>query len=481
MMKLMKRRAAYALALLLGVTSAFGSATVSLPEMRTAHAADAITVSSVDELKNALSKGGNIKLTKDINSVSCDVTKAVTLDLNGHTIGGVSSNITLWIYNGGSLKLINSESSGTITGPLEVGGYRDGKTLSTGALTLDSNNITINCTAGGGQAAVIVGKGSAFKMGNGKISSSNCVGVNIWGGSFTMTGGTITGHSGTSQGAGGGVVVDSNYGGTFTLAGGTITGCTAKYGGGVYVGKGSFTIESGKITNNKASVSGGGIYVKTGATYTNNATGVFSGNTAGDSSTNDVGRGSGPSSSSSKSSSSSSTRSSSSSSSSDDDDDDDSKSFSDGGTKTKGSGSSKADYKKSSSTSVKYVASEVSYSAKTATVPATVKVGGKTYNVTSISAGAFSGYSNIQSLTIGKNIKKIGKGAFDGCTKLKTLTLNSKNLTAKNIKGAFTGASVKTVYVPASKVSAYKKILTKKVTGNKNKISVKAKPAKNKK
>ena len=49
-----------------------------------------------------------------------------------------------------------------------------------------------------------------------------------------------------------------------------------------------------------------------------------------------------------------------------------------------------------------------------------------------------------------------------------------KKLTAKNIQGALKGSAVKTVYVPADKVQAYKKIFTKKNTGSKNKISVKA-------
>lgn len=166
--------------------------------------------------------------------------------------------------------------------------------------------------------------------------------------------------------------------------------------------------------------------------------------------------------------------SSSSSSRSDDDDDSSSKSFSDGGTKTGGSGSSKGDYKKAGKTGAKYTMAEISDKATTAKVPATVKIGKKTYNVTAISSDAFIGYSNLKTVTIGKNIKKIGKNAFSGCSSLKTLTVNSKKLTAKNIKGALKGSAVKTVYVPADKVQAYKKIFTKKITGSKNKITVKA-------
>lgn len=150
-------------------------------------------------------------------------------------------------------------------------------------------------------------------------------------------------------------------------------------------------------------------------------------------------------------------------------------SFSNGGVRTSGSGSAKADYTKSSSKSVKYESSEVSYSATSAKVPASAKVGGKSYAVTSIAAGAFSGYDKLKEVAIGKNIKKIGAGAFDGCKNLKTLTINSKKLTAKSVKDAFKGSAVKTVYVPANKVDAYKKIFTKANTGSKGKITVKAK------
>ena len=149
--------------------------------------------------------------------------------------------------------------------------------------------------------------------------------------------------------------------------------------------------------------------------------------------------------------------------------------------KVRSSGTSKAYYKKTGKSSVKYTVTAVSDSAKTATVPATVKVGKQTYNVTAISSYALSGYYKLTSVTIGKNVKKIGKNAFSGDTKLSSITVNSKKLTAKNIKGAFKGASIKTVYVPADKVQAYKKVFTKKITGNKNKIAVKAKKVSGKK
>ena len=41
--------------------------------------------------------------------------------------------------------------------------------------------------------------------------------------------------------------------------------------------------------------------------------------------------------------------------------------------------------------------------------------------------------------------------------------------------GSSSGASVRTVYVPVSKASAYKKIFTAKITGNKGSMTVRIK------
>lgn len=158
-------------------------------------------------------------------------------------------------------------------------------------------------------------------------------------------------------------------------------------------------------------------------------------------------------------------------SSSSDDDDDDSSSSS----KKRGSGSARGYYTKTSSTTARFDGSALSEKAKTASVPATVKIGGKTRNVTSIASYAFIGYSNLTSVTIGKNVKRIGNSAFSDCKKLKTLTINSKKLTKKGVKNSLKDSSVTTILVPKDKVKAYKKIFTKKNTGSKGKITVKAK------
>lgn len=79
-------------------------------------------------------------------------------------------------------------------------------------------------------------------------SGSNGGGVYVGGGgTFTMTGGSIAGNTAN---AGGGVYVDE--GGTFTMEDGSINNnqVTSGGGGGVMVNKGSFTLSGGSITGN---------------------------------------------------------------------------------------------------------------------------------------------------------------------------------------------------------------------------------------
>ena len=76
-----------------------------------------------------------------------------------------------------------------------------------------------------------------------KITSNSSSGVSVRGGTFTMSGGEISGN--TAYSGGGGVSVS---GGTFTMSGGEISGNTAySGGGGVYVGGGIFEKTGGTI------------------------------------------------------------------------------------------------------------------------------------------------------------------------------------------------------------------------------------------
>lgn len=123
----------------------------------------------------------------------------------------------------------------------------------------------------------------------------------------------------------------------------------------------------------------------------------------------------------------------------------------------------------------------------TVTIPATIKVNGITYKVTSIKANAFKGNKKITKVTIGKNVTEIEKNAFSGCTKLKTvvignhvksiganafsgcknlkdITVKSTKLTKKNVGNkAFAGTSKNAVVkVPSKKLKVYKSLLQSK-------------------
>lgn len=98
----------------------------------------------------------------------------------------------------------------------------------------------------------------------------------------------------------------------------------------------------------------------------------------------------------------------------------------------------------------------------TVTVPATVKVSGVTYKVTSIAKNAFKNNKKLKKVTIGANITTIGANAFAGCKNLKTVDIKSKKLKSVG-KNAFKGIHKKAVFkVPANKLKAYKKLLNSK-------------------
>lgn len=94
-------------------------------------------------------------------------------------------------------------------------------------------------------------------------------------------------------------------------------------------------------------------------------------------------------------------------------------------------------------------------------------------NVTEIEKKAFYKNTSLKNITIPASIKKIGASAFQGAKKLKTITIQTKSLTKKTVgKNAFKQINAKArIKVPANKVKAYKKLLKSK--GLPSKASVK--------
>ncbi len=101
---------------------------------------------------------------------------------------------------------------------------------------------------------------------------------------------------------------------------------------------------------------------------------------------------------------------------------------------------------------------------KNIVIPATVKISGKNYKVTSIAKNAFKNNKKLKKVTIGANVNKIGKAAFKGCKNLKSIVIKTKKLTAKKVgANAFKGINKKATFkVPKNKVKAYKKIVKAK-------------------
>ncbi|MHC6203963.1 InlB B-repeat-containing protein [Breznakiellaceae bacterium SP9] len=155
------------------------------------------------------------------------------------TLGGTGSLTLTWT---GSLINVGPNQTVTINGPILTG--NSGNNMPLVSATGANANLVL-------QNGTISGNVNNFYGGGGGVSISG-------GGSFTMSGGTISGNS-ALYGSGGGVYV--NYGGTFTMSGGTISSNSANSGGGVFVNSGgTFTLNNpavagtgGNITGNMAS------------------------------------------------------------------------------------------------------------------------------------------------------------------------------------------------------------------------------------
>ena len=124
----------------------------------------------------------------------------------------------------------------------------------------------------------------------------------------------------------------------------------------------------------------------------------------------------------------------------------------------------------------KTVAFSKSKNAKSVTVPAKIRINGKTFKVTQINAKAFTG-KKIRTVTVGKNVRAIKKNAFRG-SKATKLILKTRLLKKTKIKGCLKNSKIKNVQVKVSTkksvnkkyVKTYKKIFTKANAGKKVKI-----------
>ena len=211
---------------------------------------------------------GSYYLTGNLNASSekISVTGTVNLCLNGYTLNLSGSYFRV---ESGSFTLCDCDGSGKITGGATAfpAVYING-----GSFTMTGGSIT------GNSSGIWVQSSGSFTMTGGSIARNTfnvtqdlsytpCGGVLVNGGSFTMTGGEITGNTANVEGGltvGGGVLVVNN--GSFTMTGGEITNnrCIVQN------------------YNNKSGIAGGvcvgSLYAQTG-TFTVSGDVTISGNT----------------------------------------------------------------------------------------------------------------------------------------------------------------------------------------------------------
>ena len=186
-------------------------------------------VSSLDQLTYTNNEC-KVRLTENIvmtGAVTVNNGNRLTIDLNGHTLTAAENSRAFFIQNG-ALTIEDSGSTGVIQGSGTVTGNG-------GAIWMSSSDSNNALTLTGG---TIRG-----------FTATDGGGVYVSGGSFEMSGGTISACNAAN--AGGGVYVSS---GSFEMSGGSIENCTAHEGAGVKVlassGKASFSMSgSGEIKN----------------------------------------------------------------------------------------------------------------------------------------------------------------------------------------------------------------------------------------
>lgn len=200
------------------------------------------------------------------------------------TLRARSSNVTVLLSANGSLFTLNSNINLTLSNGVTLRG-RTGNTNAVvtvniqGTLNMEGTAVITGNASSNSGGGVAVNNGGTFNMSGGTISgnSSNnsSGGVDVFNGTFNMSGGTINGNTAPS---GGGL---SCIGGTFSMTGGTINGnSTTTNGGGVF-NSGTFNMSGGIINGNTAVISGGGVYILGAGIFTKTGGGTIYGQNGG--------------------------------------------------------------------------------------------------------------------------------------------------------------------------------------------------------
>ena len=227
-------------------------------------------VSTAEELTAAIADVNfdTVRLTGDISiSSTLTVNRTVTLDLNGHVLKYESANngSVIVVENGGQLTIEDSNTSNLShkfnpNGKLWVLDDASGTEAVTGGVITGGTGTDIS-TFGG----------TTWYCGGGALIKN--------GGSLTMRGGNIIGCSAE---CGGGVCIDSEQG-QFSMSGGSIAGCVASdIGGGVFASgtfkmSGPAVIRSCTAESATQYVCGGGVYVNVSSSFEMSDTAIIEG------------------------------------------------------------------------------------------------------------------------------------------------------------------------------------------------------------
>lgn len=210
----------------------------------------------------ANSNVNTVKLAANIDiSSSLTVNRTVTLDLNGHVLkyGSANNGSVIVVENGGQLTIEDSNTSNLShkfmpNGKLWVLDDASGTEAVTGGVI----------TGGTGTDLSTYG-GTTWYCGGGALIKN--------GGSLTMRGGNIIGCSAE---CGGGVCIDSERNGEsgqFSMSGGSIIGCVASNSGGGVFASGKFqmsdkaVIRSCTVESTIQLICGGGVYVNGSSSF----------------------------------------------------------------------------------------------------------------------------------------------------------------------------------------------------------------------
>ena len=227
-------------------------------------------VSTAEELTAAIADVNfdTVRLTGDISiSSTLTVNRTVTLDLNGHVLKYESANNGSVIVVEGSGQLTIEDSN---TSNLSHKFNPNGKLW-----VLDDASgteaVTGGVITGGTGTDISTFGGTTWYCGGGALIKN--------GGSLTMRGGNIIGCSAE---CGGGVCIDSEQG-QFSMSGGSIAGCVASdIGGGVFASgtfkmSGQAVIRSCTAESATQYVCGGGVYVNVSSNFEMSDTAIIEG------------------------------------------------------------------------------------------------------------------------------------------------------------------------------------------------------------